>query len=313
MKRAFTLLEVTIAAALAAVLLAAAVTASTTIQRSLNSSQRAAQLAERRELLEEFFGPLLRQVGQNTIRPWEAVLTPCTAGDCRQQRVHLMSLSADPHIKMAAPWNGVTATVDIDQSAGACPLSATTGWTGPRTVIIAPETTSTPTTFTPGWVSLRCAPDLTNCRCALSPVPGVNDNAETGAAITSAMWGRARIAIGETITLARDPAKDELIMRRDVADDGTREAVRVIDGVIGVDVAYGLALADGTIAFAPALSPTTFSDLRVLRLELALGLKDGNLASPASVQLANGAPLTRPGLRLTKSTTNAVLVTASSL
>lgn len=311
--RAFSLLEVTLAAALAGVVIAASLSASTTIQRSLTSSRRSSLLSERRELLEEQFGPLLRQIGQNTIRPWEAILTN-SSGGVTQQHVHIIETSSDPHIAMDAAWNGTATTVPIALVSGECPLTAINGWTGPRDVVIVPESTSTTTpTFTPGWVTARCtpspSPSPTTCQCTFAAVPGASDNTETIGTVTS--WGKARIAIGQTVSIQRNTANNELIVRRDEDGDGTRDSVRFINDIYGIDLTFGILQADGSILFQSSIPVANFSDLRLVKLELALGARDIN-APTGSVALGNGT-VTRSQTRLTKATTVAVLATAASL
>lgn len=311
MKRGFSLLEVMVAAALGGVVLAASVQTSTMIQRNLAGARRGGLLAERRELLEEFFGPLLRQVGQSTVRPWEAVLTKCTP-DCKTQRVHILELEGFPHLTLKNAWDGSSSSVELTLLSGECPLTAANGFDGATNIVLVPALTSTPApsaTFKPGWTSKTCTPNATTCTCALANVAGPTDDVETAANVT--VWGKARVAVGQTVTLARDPIANELLMRSDFDDDGDRDEVRMIDGVHGIDLVYGIIANDASIGFQSTIPVTEFNNLRMLRLELALGAPDQNVVAGA-VPLTNGV-VTVPKTKLTRSTTVAQLATASSL
>ena len=311
MRRAFSLLEVMIAAALGGVVLAASVQTSATIQRTLGNARKTGLLIERRELLEEFFGPLLRQTGQSTIKPWEAVLTKCTP-DCKSQRVHIMKLASFPHQTLSLAWDGKAGSIQIETVGGVCPLTVANGFKGATNIVLVPASTSasTPTvTFTPGWTTRTCTPTVDTCTCALLPVVGVTDDTETAAAV--AVWGKARVAIGQTVTLARDAVANELLMRSDFDDDQDRDEVRMANGVHGIDLAYGIIQADDSMLFQSTIPVSEFSNLRMVRLELALGTTLSN-GSSGSVVLTNGT-VTVADQKLTRSNTVAFLATAASL
>ena len=275
--RGFTLLEMMVASAIAGIVLAAAVTVSVTIQRSFVSQRELTSLHERAKLLEEYFVPFFRQVGQRSVRPWEAVLSTCPAASssCVDRPVHLLDLQDAVHLTLTTTWDGTPQRVFIaDGGDGTCPLTAANGYPAePITVVMLPASTTAPDgSFRPGWKDMRCSPRVSDCSCELSSPPGVDLSVSTAAALPSSAWGRARLVRGQTFSILRDVARQELIFMRDLNGDGSRESVRLADEVFGFSVSCGIRDDDtGEVLFSRLQDATRPTALRMLRLELGVG------------------------------------------
>lgn len=304
--RAFSLLEVMVASAIAGLMLAAVTMVSTSIQRSLAHQRDAAILDEHGELLEEYFAPLLRLIGQRTIRPWEAVVSTCSAVPCLDAPVHWIAFRDGVHLQPQDAWNGAPGVLTFDAVDGICPLGTSAGWeSGEQTVVLFPETSTLA-----GWQEMRCVPDLASCRCVLSVMPAPVPTS----AVPSTDWGRPRVAPGSTVTLRRDVPRRELILDRDTDGDGVREAIRLTDDVFGVSFAFGLHDdATGQTTFAPLLDSTRPTALRMLRLEIALGIRTEHPQAGQPLQLGTDVVAGTPGVLFRRCVTTIAVPTAVGL
>jgi prepilin-type N-terminal cleavage/methylation domain-containing protein len=305
-RRAFSLLEVMVASAIAGVVLAAVTTISTSIQRSLAHQRDATLLEEQGELLEEFFAPILRQMGQRTIRPWEAVRTTCSAAPCLDAELHWIDLRDGMHLTPTNSWNGAPATLSFDVVEGLCPLDPSLGWaSGEHTVVLLPEDSTQA-----GWQEMRCTPTLATCSCALTAMP----TTVATSTVPSNGWGRPRVAPGSTVTLRRNASQGELVIDRDLDGDGEREIVRLTNDVYGVSFGFGLRDdTTGETTFLPLLDPTRPTALRMLRLELAVGVRTEHPQAGQPVTLGSEVVAGVPGVLLRRSATTVALPTAVGL
>jgi len=312
-RRAFTLLELMVASAIAGMVLMAATMASTSLQQSFLRQRELAGLEERSELVEEYFAPFLRQVGQRSVRPWEAVQTSCAA-PCIDAPVHWIEFRDGQHLTLNAVWDGSPSVVAIAAVDGECPLTAANGYqAGAQTVVLVPErTTLADGTFAPGWKDLRCTPSLATCTCTLAAMPG--SPAPTDIGLTATSWGAARLIPAQTVTLRRDAVRNELVFDRDLDGDGLREAVRLADDVFATTMRFGHRdEVTGQIVYLPVLNAALPSSLRLLRLELAMGTGLNHPAAGVGVTLG-GAPIAGvPGVVLRSTTTTVSLPTAVGL
>lgn len=304
--RAFSLLEVMIASAIAGVVLAAVTTISTSIQRALAHQRDAALLDEEGELLEEYFAPVLRQIGQRTVRPWEAVRSTCSAAPCLDAEVHWIELRDGLHLTPTNVWNGSPGSLSFDVVDGDCPLDPSQGWaSGEQTIVLLQEASTQA-----GWQEMRCTPILATCSCTLTAMP----TTVTTSTVPASGWGRPRVAPGSTVTLRRNASQRELVIDRDLDGDGEREVVRLTDDIYGVSFGFGLR-DDGTgeTTFSPLLDPTRPTALRMLRLELAVGVRTEHPQAGQPVTLGSGVVTGAPGVLLRRSVTTVALPTAVGL
>lgn len=305
-RRAFTLIEVMVASAIAGLVLAAAVMVSTSIQRSFLRQREVATLEEHAELLEEYFAPFLRQVGQRTMRPWESIRTTCTSTPCIDAPVHWIEFRDGLHLQASGVWNGAAGTISFATIDGVCPLRPEFGWAaGPQTVVLLPESQ-----LLQGWQEMRCTPNGSSCTCQLGPMPGP----VATSTVPAASWGRPRVAPASTLTLRRSAADRELILDRDLDGDGVREGVRLADDVFGFSVLFGLRDdVGGNVAFTPVLDSARPTALRMLRLQLAVGTEVDHPNANRSLTLGGGVVAPVAGTLLRATTTTVALPTAVGL
>lgn len=286
-----------VASAIAGLVLAAAVTVSTSIQRSFLRQREVATLDEHAELLEEYFAPFLRQVGQRTMRPWESVLSTCAAAPCVDAPIHWIEFRDGLHVQTNGVWNGAPGTIALATVDGSCPLRPELGWAAvPQTVVLLPEAQ-----LLRGWQEMRCTPNVTSCTCQLAAMPGP----VATSTVPAGSWGRPRVAPASTVTLRRDAAARELILDRDLDGDGVREGVRLADDVYGFSLVFGLRDdVSGAMTFTPVPDPARPAALRMLRLELAVGASVDHPRANTPLTLGGGvvAPVANTLLRATATT-----------
>ncbi len=303
-----------VASAIAGLVLAAATMASTSIQQSYLHQREFAALSERSELIEEYFASFLRQVGQRSVRPWEAVMSSCGAAPCVDAEAHWLLFRDGQHLTLSAAWNGAPGTVTINAIDGVCPLTAANGFPpGEQTVTLLPQSTILADgSFLPGWQDMRCTPDPSTCTCALAAMPG--PTAPTATRLSSSSWGRARLVPASTLTLRRDAARSELIFDRDLDGDGVREAVRLADEVFGFSLSFGQRDdLSGAVVFSPVLDEARPTALRMLRLEIADGTRTTHPSAGVGVALGGGAVAGVAETFLQRTTTTVALPTAVGL
>lgn len=314
--RAFSLLELMAASAIAGIVVVAAITATVIIQKSFVQQKSLASMHEQKELLEDYFTPILRQIGQRTVRPWEAVRSSCAtpSTSCVDARVHFLDLADASHLTLAAPWNGAPQRVAIETGGGACPLVPDQGFQADnqRVILLPEQTTLTDGTFRPGWRELRCMPRLSDCSCDLTAIPD-DVSAETAAGIPATGWGRARLVRGRTMTLRRDAAAGELILENNQEGGGPREVVRLINEVFAVGVSFGHRQDDGTVTFGRVVDPTRPSALRLLRIEIVLGDVNDSAEAGRGLTIDSGAVAGVPRTVLVRAASTVALPTAVGL
>jgi len=321
-RRAFTLLEMSVALAVAGVITAAALTATVSIQRSFTTMRKRVTQADELRVTAEFVLERLRLAGGGLIRPWQAIsvscandplhgMPTCDAGK-HQRRVHLLELESVGQGVIAAV-SGTTITVKAP--GGVCPLTAANGYVGPTPVVIVPAEAHLVNLGGATWRTGVCTPAVAGgpCQCTLQSVgvPGFNAPPTAGS-IPDGSFQNGAIARGVVTTFFVDPTTKRLNMRKDFDRSGVAESTAIAPGAVAFDVRLGYDNDNDGVINSLQTSPdlSSVATLRTVRVGLAVSTPspDGR----ALTARVFGDVVGEPG-QLTLSTEGTALMRASGV
>ncbi|MDP2339526.1 MAG: prepilin-type N-terminal cleavage/methylation domain-containing protein [Deltaproteobacteria bacterium] len=320
-KRAFTLLELSIALAIAGLVAAAALTATVSLQKSLTATRKMTEIADdARFTLEHVVAPV-RTAGGGGVRPWQAVSTTCRDDPRFDLPVCDVASAARLHVATVEPAqckiesvNAGLTTLTVARAGGSCCLANFAG--GRNAVVLFPPESMGSTHQGPAWRARHCTlvPGSTTagagpCGCAL------DDTLKVGFDVLPPVGAfPASELVGGTIARARvrsffyRPLTRHLMALSDISGLGIAESTELTPRVtrFSARLGYDTSPVDGVVeplVLAPV--PASLQDLRLVRVGLAISARVANDRQNSAAFF--GAPISEPGRRVVVAEGNAVM------